>query len=186
MDVYVLNGLSDRDTEYNVILQKLIRALSNDANVEVANLKEKEIDPCLGCFGCWVKTPGICVIDDYGREAARKAINSDLLIYLSPVRFGGFSSTLKRAVDRMIPNILPYFRKVNGEIHHKQRYKNRHDIIGIGLLDTANNEDEEIFSQMIKRIGINMGVKNNSFFLYKNVSDERLDEDIEKICRMVK
>jgi len=47
-----------------------------------------QIAACVGCFGCWVKTPGNCVIDDYGRETTRKAIQSDLMVGLIPVTFG--------------------------------------------------------------------------------------------------
>ena len=36
---------------------------------------------------------------------------------------GGYSSELKNAVDHLIPNILPFFANVDGETHHKPRYK---------------------------------------------------------------
>lgn len=55
-----------------------------------------------GCFGCWVQTPGVCVIDDAGRDVARAVIQSDLAVFLIPVTFGGYSSELKKAVDRLI------------------------------------------------------------------------------------
>lgn len=31
-------------------------------------LHEEKIAYCLGCFECWTKTPGLCRIDDGGRE----------------------------------------------------------------------------------------------------------------------
>ena len=34
------------------------------AEVEVANLREKKIKNCIGCFTCWTKTPGECVHKD--------------------------------------------------------------------------------------------------------------------------
>ena len=28
----------------------------------------ESIHPCIGCFGCWLKTPGVCIIKDtYGQ-----------------------------------------------------------------------------------------------------------------------
>lgn len=53
---------------------------NNNTQVEEILLKEKEIADCLGCFKCWVKTPGICIIDDYGRETAAKVIKALNLI----------------------------------------------------------------------------------------------------------
>ena len=86
---------------------------ANNFEVEEILLKEKKIADCLGCFDCWVKTPGICIIDDYGRDAAEKLINSELLIYLTPVVFGSYSYQLKKALDRMIPLISPFFTKLS-------------------------------------------------------------------------
>jgi AraC-like DNA-binding protein len=52
---------------------------------------------------------GVCVIDDFGLEAARMAVQSDVLIFLSPVTSGGYSSELKKAVDWFARSLLlPY------------------------------------------------------------------------------
>jgi multimeric flavodoxin WrbA len=78
--------------------------------VESVMLHEKRIAECMGCFHCWVKTPGICVIDDDGRELNGKLINSDFLVYMTPVTFGVYSSELKKAVDRIIHLMLPFLQ----------------------------------------------------------------------------
>jgi multimeric flavodoxin WrbA len=53
-------------------------------------------------FGCWVKAPGECVIDDGARSAAKKLVPSDLAVFLSPIVFGGYSYELKKVLDRQI------------------------------------------------------------------------------------
>jgi multimeric flavodoxin WrbA len=45
-------------------------------------------------------TPGECVIKDAGCDVARDVSHSDLVILLTPMSFGGYSSELKKAVDR--------------------------------------------------------------------------------------
>lgn len=118
-------------------------------------LRDTEIAGCMGCFGCWVKTPGTCVIPDAGRDVARRTINSDLLALITPVTFGGYSSTLKKALDRMVPLLSPFFMKIGGEVHHKQRYPRYPVSVAIGLLPRKDEESERIFKQLIERNATN-------------------------------
>jgi hypothetical protein len=120
-------------------------------------LREIDIAPCLGCFSCWIKTPGVCVMDDAGRDVARQMVHSDLLVYLTPLTFGGYSSELKKALDRSIPNISPFFRLVKGEVHHVKRYARYPRIVGIGVCsdDRADLDEEELFETLIHRNAIN-------------------------------
>ncbi len=58
--------------------------------------------------------PGECARDDDGRRVAREVIRSNLAVFLTPVTFGGYSSVLKGAVDRLIPLGSPFFARVGG------------------------------------------------------------------------
>lgn len=83
---------------------------------------------CVGCFGCWVKTPGECIIkDDISRQGADLA-RCERLVIVSRCVYGGYSPAVKRVVDRSIPYIHPYFTTVNGEMHHRRRYDHTFDI----------------------------------------------------------
>lgn len=125
-------------------------------DVQPFTLREMKIRPCIGCFGCWVQTPGECLMDDAAREIAPAIIGSDLVIYLTPVTFGGYSSELKKALDRNICLILPFFTKIDGEIHHKPRYDRYPRLLGLGLLPEADAESERIFKTLVGRNAINM------------------------------
>lgn len=133
--------------------QKLVRS---HHTIEEIKLCEEKIASCIGCFGCWVKTPGVCVIPDEGREIAKSAIRSDLIINLSPITFGGYSSELKKALDRLIPLISPFFMKIKGEIHHQTRYRTYPKLLSIGILPEANAEMAEIFRKLEERNAINL------------------------------
>ena len=127
---------------------------------QVASLALREIDiaPCLGCFGCWIRTPGICVIDDPGRDVARRMVRSDLLVFLTPLTFGGYSSELKKALDRSIPNILPFFRLVKGEVHYAKRYARHPRMLGIGVCSggPVDPDEEELLETLVHRNAINL------------------------------
>lgn len=130
-------------------LESLLRAAG--WTVETLTLREKKIAGCTGCFGCWLKTPGTCVIPDDGREAAEKYVRSDLAVFLTPVIFGGYSYDLKKALDRMLPNILPYFGMFSGELHHTKRYDRYPTIVSIGTLKAKDSEAERIFGALLAR-----------------------------------
>lgn len=82
----------------------------------------KEIKPCVGCFGCWLKTPGECVIKDGYNRMGALIHQADELVVMSKYTYGGFSSFVKNVFDRSISWVLPYFKIVDNEMHHKKRY----------------------------------------------------------------
>jgi len=144
-------------------------------------LNEMDIAPCVGCFGCWIKTPGVCVIDDAGRDVAKAIVRSDLVIYLTPIQFGGYSYELKKALDRSIPIISPMFKRVHGEVHHKKRYDNYPDVLALGWLEKLTEEDETLFQSVVQRNGINMHASKVRFDIFKtSESDETLKQRIER------
>jgi multimeric flavodoxin WrbA len=156
MNAVVLDG--SRDETGRSVLATLSDALAGAGfEGEVTRLREMAIAPCLGCFGCWTKTPGECVIDDDGRQVAKAVARCDLLVYVTPVTFGGVSSELKKALDRLIPNISPFFARVHGETHHQKRYPRSPSLAALGPVSRPHREAEAVFKTLIERNAINMG-----------------------------
>ncbi len=81
------------------------------------------IGPCIGCFCCWRKTPGECVIKDGYENMGALIHHADEVVVISRYTYGGFSSFVKNAFDRCIGFVLPQFEVIKGETHHKKRYK---------------------------------------------------------------
>lgn len=108
--------------------------------------------PCMGCFGCWVKTPGECVIHDEMQEVDRLYMNSDAVIILSPVVFGHFSANIKNAIDRTLPNMLPFFyRRPDGSTMHPLRYAKYPMLYLIGYGEGLDDEETELFREITER-----------------------------------
>jgi ferredoxin len=126
-----------------------------DWGVRTIVVPEMDISPCMGCFQCWVRTPGICVIGDAGQSVAGAWMLSDVVVLVTPVTFGGYSAVLKRAVDRVIPILSPYFMKIRGEVHHKPRYEKYPALVGIGVLPSRDDESVALFSRIIERHATN-------------------------------
>lgn len=83
------------------------------------------IKPCIGCFGCWIKTPGMCVIHDGFESIGAEMVKCSELILASRCVYGSVSPEVKAALDRAISYIHPDFAIRHGELHHKRRYNNR-------------------------------------------------------------
>ena len=160
MKAVILNGARKNDKALASIHEIIVDELTG-IGLEVTSyaLHKHTIGHCVGCFGCWVKTPGICRFNDDARVIARQFIQSDLSILFSPVTFGGYSAELKKAVDRaLICLVSPFFMKIDGEVHHKPRYVRYPRLMGVGVLPHADKESEKIFKTLVKRNAINLHV----------------------------
>lgn len=77
---------------------------------------------CIGCFGCWLKTPGTCVIKDEFQNMGENLSKVDELLIISKATFGSYSSSVKNVLDRSISYVSPFFVIRKGEMHHRERY----------------------------------------------------------------
>ncbi len=115
-------------------------------------LRGMRIQQCTGCFECWVRTPGRCRLRDDAEEMVRGVIASDVFVLASPIVMGFTVALARRAVERLLPLLHPFFDFVGGEIHHRPRYPRRpalalvHD--GAGL----DAEDEGILELLHQRL----------------------------------
>ena len=189
MKALILNGEEMNGLSLKHISESIKEELrTNDFEVDEILLKEKEIADCLGCFKCWVKTPGVCIIDDYGREVSAKVINSELIVFLTPVIFGSYSYQLKKALDRLIPLISPYFEKINGEIHHKKRYSKYPSILGIGVIKEEDQRQSKIFKALVERNSINFhspNFKAEIFVLDEDFNNSEFENAVKFISKKV-
>ncbi|MDR1148084.1 MAG: hypothetical protein LBK66_05580 [Spirochaetaceae bacterium] len=78
--------------------------------------------PCMGCFYCWLKTPGICKISDGLRNIGSLMGNSKEIILISQNCYGGYSEPVKKVIDRSISTSLPFFTYRSGTMRHRRRY----------------------------------------------------------------
>ena len=145
--------------------------------VEPVLLTERKIGACAGDFYCWVRSPGVCNVDDDNRGIAAQLAASDLAIYLTPVTFGGYSSTLKRMVDHQIQNVLPFFATIDGETHHQPRYDTNPDLLVVGWTDTPDAQAQAVFRHLAWRNAINFHARRFAAEVVRvSSSDQRLSE----------
>ena len=133
--------------------------VSDHSNTKFIDLSSLNIANCTGCFGCWTKTPGKCVIRDEATKVYPYIAKSDNLIYISKILYGGYDTPMKTMLERAIPIQKAFIRILNGETHHVQRsveLKNA-TIIAYGEIGT---EEKEIFKALVERNAKNMNFKH--------------------------
>lgn len=185
MKALILNGEIKGDISLAKVDENTKELLIEQGyEVESILLYEKKIGECLGCFGCWVKTPGICVIDDYGRSLIEEIIKSDIVVFLTPTVYGGYSSEMKKVLDRIIPLMLPFFTKVNREVHHKKRYQKYPKAIVLGMMIDEDKLTEEVFNNLIKRNALNWYNSFTGGVIQNSTEEATKHQIIEKLKTM--
>ena len=103
-------------------MKLLIHDLTEDqcTKTGIGNLSDKEyiivdskrIDKyCIGCFGCWLKTPGTCIIKDEFQHMGENIAKADELVIISKSSFGSYSSSVKNVLDRSISYVMPFYER---------------------------------------------------------------------------
>jgi multimeric flavodoxin WrbA len=103
MRIVSFNGSpKGKNSNTNVMIETLIKGMtSNESEIINIYLADKNIQYCRGCYSCWSKTPGKCVINDDMKEMIELMQNTDLFIFGTPLYFNNISGTLKVFFDRL-------------------------------------------------------------------------------------
>jgi hypothetical protein len=160
MKVLVINGNpeSTSTSTFGEYLNRLTESLcERDFEVKSIPIADLKINYCIGCFNCWLKTPGQCVFRDDMELVLREMLKSDLVIYASPLSLGFLHHLLKKTLDRSIPLVLPYISIYKKEFHHYLRYP-KMPLLGVLVEKEADTDgdDLELTYGMMKRLSLNM------------------------------
>lgn len=116
----------------------------------ILDLTKITVKDCIGCWSCWLKTPGRCIHKDLD-QFYKEYLDADKVIIFSKVSQGFVSGNLKTLFDRMIPLFLPYITYKTGESMHIPRYEKYPEIEVYYQDDFASIEDKEIYEDYIYR-----------------------------------
>jgi multimeric flavodoxin WrbA len=127
MNILVLNG-SPRGEQSNTlkVARAFLEGISSHkkVNADIIDISKAEISHCRGCFACWRKTPGECVIKDDMQDLIPKYLDADLVIWSFPLYYFGMPSKPKAFLDRLLPTILPSIElSESGSCRHPSRYE---------------------------------------------------------------
>lgn len=182
MNILIISDCKDKEALGKSLIEKVKKVIQEKkVNLIHHEVGQNNYKPCLGCFNCWVKTPGVCIINDGISKITDDFMKSDAVIVLTPLKYGCYSSSIKRILDRIIPNILPFFKTVNNEVHHAPRYKKYPQLIMIGYGEDITDEEGKTFKDLTNANAINMQISSALAYVCKEVEELRnFDNDLNK------
>jgi multimeric flavodoxin WrbA len=153
MKAFILSDAAYLNATHQAIAQAVTDYLTSyGMTVEAETVSREMITDCIGCFGCWVKTPGECVLQDSLANINRKMMLSDFVVYLCPVVYGQFSPNIKTAIDRWLPNMLPFFiTRRDGSTMHPARYESYPSQLLIGYAQHLSEAESQLFMDITQK-----------------------------------
>lgn len=147
MKVLVLNGSPKAKSDTMHLTNAFINGINNnnEYEIEVVNVIEHNIKPCLGCFACWKNTDGKCIQNDYQNEILKKIVEAEIIIWSFPLYCYSMPSHLKAVSDRTIPLAKMSMKEENGVVKHDTLidFSSKHYVVisGCGFPNWTGNFD---------------------------------------------
>ena len=163
--------MSKRLIIHDLLPDKIEALLSGAAGEYTVFPAQPAIRSCMGCFGCWFDTPGECVIDDRGKEFAAMISGHDEFLVISRIVFGGLSPAVKTVIERSIGNLSPFFRIVNGEMHHIMRYETNPCLRYIFYGQNIGAREKETACKLTAANALNFGAEKFSVSFYPSADE---------------
>ncbi len=137
MKIVVLTGSPHKNGTSNTLANEFIRG-ALEAGHEVLRFDTAflKIHSCIGCDHCGMNGP--CVFDDDMPKILDAILDSDMLVFVTPIYYFGFSAQIKGAIDR--------FYSRNGQIQRKH--------LKSAFIATAWNNDNQVMQGIEKHIEI--------------------------------
>lgn len=179
MSLVILDAMEAGSCISNKLREELEKTGEQFSYYELWNMN---IMPCRSCGACGFISPGKCVIQDDAHEILRAIARGTTVIMLTPVRFGGYSSTLKKAVDKFMNLGLPEYIVKEGRLLHPARYGSKL-IAAIGVHEGLSKDREDCFKKLVEHNAFNLQSECRTLILDASKGMENIEREI---CGLLK
>jgi multimeric flavodoxin WrbA len=158
MRIVAFNGSphAAKGNTHVMVREFLAGAEEGGAETEIVFLAEKEIKHCIGCFACWVKTPGVCIHKDDMAELLEKYTSADVIVFATPLYVDNVGGIMKNFMDRLVPLADPHFEKdENGETRHVKKPGESPKLVVISNCGYPEQSHFQVLRLLFQRIARN-------------------------------
>jgi multimeric flavodoxin WrbA len=157
------------------VRHRVLAALDrHDDQIEVWVPDGRRLAHCIGCFHCWIETPGVCRYADGMADLLAAIVRSDTVLWLERLRFGGHSAALKQVLDRTLGLMLSDFVLAKGELSHPPRYPHPPRLVGIAVTERATQLDDALYGAVVGRNARNLHAPSHAAAVVSTVDDPSL------------
>lgn len=181
MSIVILNAMEDGNNMAEILKGQLAKT---GKPITCFGLKGMNILPCRSCGACGFKSPGKCVLKDDSHEVLKAIAECDAFVMLTPIRFGGYNSTLKKIVDKFMTLGLPLYMIKDGHLLHPMRYGSKF-MIGVGVYDGDSRDQEDSFRRLVENNAFNMQSEYRTFILKPSWDMKKIEQEISSIGKEV-
>ena len=160
MKITIINGAPAGEWgDFETALAQLKVKLAGQHDVEIFTVRDLNIKYCVGCFGCWIKTPAAVRSRTIWKTVLKSLIHADLQICVSPAVAGFVSSETKKVMDREIPMVLRLFEFLKANATTPVDMISWPDL-GIILMDDGNLDEEtkeivfDSYDRLVKKLAL--------------------------------
>lgn len=125
MKILVINGSPKGKNSNTMRLTRSFLDGIGESQIREIHVASSNIAGCKGCFCCWSKTPGKCIIKDDMQYVIESELWADVIIWSFPLYYFGVPGGLKNLIDRQLPMNLPFMVERTdgvGSGSHPSRY----------------------------------------------------------------
>lgn len=122
MNINIISLLSEPNDPLLESLESLYQSKFPHALITKHIVNATSLKNCIGCWSCWVKTPGLCIHKDEMDDTYKNIMSSDRVVLAMPTQAQFLSGASKTFIDRLIPLFHPYILVHKGELMHEERY----------------------------------------------------------------
>jgi len=166
-------------------LEGLVRAelaRTGEPEARTFELATTPLAYCQGEFDCWVKTPGVCRAHDAEQAIVAAVHAADRLVLIDELTYGGHSYAVKRAQDRMICLLSPFFEKRAALTHHGRRYDRAASFYALGWTPRRDDAEARTWCELADGNALNMLAPSVGAVV---VDDEHRDAWATEVCAML-
>jgi multimeric flavodoxin WrbA len=154
------------------------------AETETVFLIDKKIGYCKGCFACWFKTPGQCIMQDDMTELLEKYMTADVVCLGTPVFTWNMTAVLKNFLDRLVPLKSPLIVQNNDTFDLADTKPKEQKFVVISNCGFPGDKNFEIMKEVSAPCNPSLEIYRNCGKLLKS-KDEAVKKIVDEYLAVV-
>lgn len=168
------------DEKQNIGHELLEELCEKGIAAEYVSLTGAEVEPCLNCAGCTYITHGKCVTRDDADWILPKLINSEVMLFVTPITWGSYSFRMKRLFDKCALIGDRYYYVKDKELVKRMQGKIK-DLYVLGVKDNCSPKEASVFKSLVAENILIMSLDGGSYVVDNHTNKDLIRKIVEEM-----